>query len=480
MKRKNSVIIFVLLLLVLVAGYIVVTAVTTKRQGFSEQDGGIAVSALRQSSIAEMRYRVGEEEFDFYTDTAGKWYYRPDTGFPVNAQIMTGMTALLSKVNASREISGGEVDLEEFGLVSPTLHITITDKSDKETVYKVGAYNSFTNEYYFMLGESDRVYTIGPELAQGFSRKLVELALVDAAPEIDKDAYKMFTIYSGEKKTRFQFLRDGQDHFYTDMYNWFIIEPYDFAAAGTAKMNYLVSKATSNFEMAACADYKPSDEALEAYGLVLPRAKAIIDYTVTKTVGTSMTGAAATVVEDMSYSLLIGAQRDEEFTYVMIEGSDTVGLVLTEDVSVFIDLDAHDYLPVEIMLMDILTVERMDVVLDGKTHTVKMNAKSGQEPQNGEIAYTIDGREADAYCVEEFFKTIRMLTSESLATKEITDKPSVSVTFYRNTDNFKLMTIDFFPYDLNFYLVEFNGRREQLVNKRNVEKMTELFFMALG
>jgi len=483
MKRKQSIIIFISLLLILVIGYIVITVVTTHRQGFLDQEGGLVVSTLRQSSIAAMEYRIDGENFDFYIDTAGKWHFRPDAEFPVNPAMMSNMTALLSKVTATREISGSEVNLEEFGLINPTLRIVITDKGDQKTVYNVGVLNDFTNEYYFMLGESDKVYTIGPELADEFSRKLVELALTDTPPVIDKDSYKSLAVKSGDKTAEFKYLRDPADFFYTDMYNWFIVNPYDFAAAGTAKMNSLLSTATSGLEMVACADYKPSLEALESYGLVSPRSDVRIDYTVTKTLGTSASGAVGgTVVEDVYYRLLIGAERDEEYTYVLIEGSDTVGLVLSQSIAPLIGFDAHNYLPVEVMLMDFNTVDSMDIVLDGKTYAVKKEkAKVGdvEGQENFKTTYTINGAEGDAYYIEEFLKTIRLLTSESLASKEVNERPVLIVTFNRNTNNFKKMTIEFTPYDLNFYLVEFNGRREQLVNKRDVEKIIDLFGSAM-
>ena len=116
-----------------------------------------------------------------------------------------------------------------------------------------------------------------------------------------------------------------------------------------------------------------------------------------------------------------------------------------------------------------------DVTIEGETHRLTV------ENDGEEATYRVDGTEVPHIPVANFIiEMTAMIAADTIEdSSAYQDEPYLTIDFVRNTEKFSNMTLKFIPYDINYYLVEFNGMRNVLVTKRDVEELAATFKVML-
>ncbi len=115
----------------------------------------------------------------------------------------------------------------------------------------------------------------------------------------------------------------------------------------------------------------------------------------------------------------------------------------------------------------------MDVQIDGAAHTIAIDRTNPDKD-----AYTLDGREIVDSDARKFYYNITSMQQEAdadVVAPSAVSGERVTITLHRNTEKFGEMTLTFTPYNMDFYRAEFNGRSDQLVNKRAVQELISAF-----
>ena len=181
------------------------------------------------------------------------------------------------------------------------------------------------------------------------------------------------------------------------------------------------------------------------------------------------------VTKNGTVKLIIGVEATEGVTYyAKFDGSDVVYLIDYSYIDTLDTLDIDSLRPMDVCLIDMDTVDSIDVTVDGKTHKIVI-ARSKDKSGNDKVDYTLDDKTITASDYDDFFSAVQSMLAESTTDKAVEGEPTVKIIYHRNTETFKDMTLSFTPFDSSFYLVTLNGESRLLANKLDVEKAINAF-----
>lgn len=186
------------LLIVLLVAYAALTTANRRaeEEASKEQTEEVLMIAEYDSATATaLSYTVNGETLSFEKEN-GAWLYAGDRNFPLNQTIVESMATALSSIDATRSIDEGET--ADFGLDEPSYLFTIQYEGGAMREYKIGDYNSFNGEYYFMTGS--RIYMISGGLLSYFKYELTDMVVKDSYPtDIETDYITSIVVNAGEE-----------------------------------------------------------------------------------------------------------------------------------------------------------------------------------------------------------------------------------------------------------------------------------------
>lgn len=160
---------------------------------------------------------------------------------------------------------------------------------------------------------------------------------------------------------------------------------------------------------------------------------------------------------------LIPESRNE--VYAMLDGRD---YVFTQDLAMFaalVNIKPLDMLSGYIQLVDITTVNNIEIEGDGKKHVMKI------EGSEDDMSFFID----DIFAAESAFKNTYQhvigITASNFAERQPTG--AADYTFKFNYRDGRTMTVEFVSYDDRNYAAKKDGNAEFIVLKKNVSSIME-------
>ena len=195
-KRKKKWVTPVILCAVLAVLLIAYASLSAANRKAEEEAAAAAAAEDEVEIIAEydsttaaaLSYTVDGETLSFEKDS-GTWYYTGDRNFPLNQTVVESMAGAISSIGVTRSIDEGEA--ADYGLDNPAYTITIKYSDNVEREYKIGDYNSFNGEYYFMTGS--RIYMIASDYT------LDDLLVTDSYPtDIETDYITSIAVNAAE------------------------------------------------------------------------------------------------------------------------------------------------------------------------------------------------------------------------------------------------------------------------------------------
>ena len=474
-KGRNLLILLVLLILLSAAYFLLVQYNKSQEQGEVEEDTSVIVSSTESDSITNITVSGENGQYSLSKD-GDTWVYDDDKELPINQSRVTEMLNMLTEVKAVRTVDEATGDLETYGLKVPRITVLMTTDGGQKTTYNIGSSNKTTGDYYFNTDLSDKIYTVSFDFYYAFSHDLAGMMQIDSIPQIESSSVNGFTIEKDGQTCEFVYMPGSVTSDYSGSYRWFMRSPFEkLTAIDTNKATALLSDVTS-LSYSKCADYSPDAAALESYGLSSPKAVLTIDYV--ETTQQKVEGSEETIpnYEPKVFKLFIGNEKDND-TYVMAEGSKMVSTMSTSLLSDILKVNADDYLPMDVCLVQKNNIDSMHIEVPAGTYDVAVNKtestdSDGNKTEN--IEYTVNGKSADVSAFDALYSSITKIKGEKKATEISADeKPYITIDFNLNKDGFEEMTLKFIPYDSNFYRSEFNGRTDILVNRRDIESLLD-------
>lgn len=294
-KNRAAVLIAVLSALALLIAVYALLAPKLGSLGNSETAAETEMLASYDSAnIKTLSYTHGGETVSLIYDDI--WYIDGDRGFPLNQNLASAMGKAISSIPIERKFTPDEISRSDTGLDKPDYTISVSYKDGTEKTYKIGAYNSFNNNYYFAVEGDDSIYMIPAGLNSSFNYTFLKLASFDTLPTLAETDIKSYDI-----------VKDGQTVNITD--------------------SDLLKKLTALY-FVDCAAYKPDQALLDSFGLGENAPSIVVHYSQKKAVANEETSisstAGVTVDYDMTFTVGSLCEGDDTLRYVRYNDSPLV------------------------------------------------------------------------------------------------------------------------------------------------------------
>lgn len=389
----------------------------------------------------------------------GGWVYAEDGAFPLNQNFVDTMLEKTARLTARRFVAEGSGRFHEFGLDQPSNEITVTGTAGIETIY-LGSTNSATGDCYMAVEGSEKIYTVDATFPNLFSISLNAMAARETLPGISLNNMIAAAVLEDGRKIAFCKSAQGDG-------GWSVSE--DDGEARPAD-DGLVSGCLGKLvklryeEMAV---YRPTETQMEEYGVTGEGTKAGSLIRIAYKDGSGQDGKDDAAKE---FVLHIGKDgADGLDTYVYPEGGQGIYTVKKNSLEPFMHLSSEDF-----SSLSIAPVKAE--ALTGLVLTwAEGRAEFAVSPQEGKKAvYTLNGHELTEAGFNAFYYPLYGLTAEKRVSdmaSQLTGSPVLTIEYQCVPGTVDSMTVEFIPYDQNYYGARADGRAFLLVNKQRVNSL---------
>ncbi len=472
MKKIRNILIMLILLVALLIVYLVVSPMW-------REDGPETTEPMPSHTVAVIDHtglvgleleHEGETLVFALNDAATEWNWSEDGEVPLDNMVFATLVTALNEASSNYKLESiTEAQLAEYGLAEPALRVRFTFSDGTSKEYNIGNLNSFNSLYY--LSESsapDTVYMVNSSVVSTLELDIYDFVLIETPPAITEG--KIIDVcYTGANDYRaFKYYPSGKDADYTDRYNWYYEQglsnmstippeyPLDGGLADT------LSDLVTGLSFDECVGLDLSDE---KYGFSEGK-KLVIRYNVDQ----GETG----VLTEKEYVIYLGSQTEDGEIYAHTAESKLVYTLSAADEWVsLISSESAKLSPDEIWLPN---YERIDsMIFSAGENTLAVNVKN----TDGKISYSSDALD-DADTISALISELEGLKATSniayleddAAEVEKTLMLSVKIAFNAGSNAELEMTVT--RYSLNYCLVSFNGRADQLITLEDAESLTSM------
>ena len=243
------------------------------------------------------------------------------------------MANYLAPLNATALVTQSGADLVAYGLDEPSNRIEVATDAGETCTVLVGAQNTHTGEYYIKLEGEEPVYTVSESFAAAFTRTERGLQQTENWPVESTDSVTRATLEQGSNTLTVDVSEDADGNKTYTASDTARTETPDTAAAQA----FISSAATLYFSSS--ADFKPTDEALAAYGLAEPSATLTVEWT--------RTDDASGAQESVTSVLYLGAVDANGDYYARLADSNAVSTLNATALSGVLGMTLDGMLPAE-------------------------------------------------------------------------------------------------------------------------------------
>lgn len=512
MKKKNTALIAGIIILALLLVFYLVLHNSSKKDSQDTEKTSETAFETTVEDISEAVFKSGENEYKF-TKSDDTWKYNGDENFPLDQSAFETIISKFEKIAADRVLEKPD-NISEYGLDNPTVTVSLKDKDGKEQTLQFGDTNSVTSSSYMTVNkDNEKVYMVSSTIVTSLQFDINDLAEKETFPSIT-DITGVTMERSGQT---FSVSKDS-----SSSTGW-IVTGWDGTKkdAGSSQVSEFTNPVTS---LSWSSFISQNTEDLSQYGLDNPTI-ITINYQVTETKSADETKADSAdtaddtnttdnkskdaeaesdttedteekVTVDKQEVLLIGSKTEDDSYYAKLQSqsgvytisSSTVDNLLNAEVNQFLSTYVSDYIFAD---LDKVTIEKDGNTYEftKKTEEKQAESDSGKEEKEDTDAekeettkvttYYMNGKEIELSDFSEFYSLISgMECQERLDTVPDTkNPPDMTVHFYK--ENGVDVTVEYYTYDSNFYLVKDSKENASLVNKMKVKELTEAFYAFL-
>lgn len=488
MKKYKGLIIGIVVLILLLAVYIVIKNLNLDEEE-QEEETTETVFEIDGADISKLQIVSGENTFQF-SHQDDTWTYSQDSSFPLSESVILDKVSYVTSVSSSRTIENPE-NLEDYGLETPEVTVTITDTDGEETTLALGTTNEAVSGCYMSLNEdTSKIYLVDTSMKTNLEFELSDLAEKEEIPSITGSTITSVAIQKTEETARLY-----QDS--SSETGWTFA---DTDGSTVPADSSLVSTYTSNFSTLAWTNYVTYDlNDLESYGLDNPTV-ITVDYQVeeeTDDTGSDDTESDtaedsseteesdtedSTVTVDKQMVMLLGSKtEDGTYYYGKLQDDSCIYTIAATTIEGITEVEKSDFLSTKVADYSFADLDSVTFTRNGQTYTASKETTE-VEDEDGETTeetkYMINEKEIETTDFNSFYNLITSMTWQS---QDENAQPSggadLSINFYKEggTD----VTVEYYSYDTNFYLVVDSKGNHMLVNKMDVRELLEAFDTAM-
>lgn len=496
MKKYKGLIIGIVVLILLLAVYIVIKNLNLDEEE-QEEETTETVFEIDGADISKLQIVSGENTFQF-SHQDDTWSYSQDSSFPLSESVILDKVSYVTSVSSSRTIENPE-NLEDYGLETPEVTVTITDTDGEETTLALGATNEAVSGCYMSLNEdTSKIYLVDTSMKTNLEFELSDLAEKEEIPSITGGTIISVAIQKTEGTARLY-----QDS--SSETGWTFA---DTDGSTVPADSSLVSTYTSNFSTLAWTNYVTYDLSdLGSYGLDNPTV-ITVDYQVeeeAEDTGSDDTESDAaedsseneesdadeasesdteesTVTVDKQMVMLLGNKtEDGTYYYGKLQDDSCIYTIAATTIEGITEVEKTDFLSTKVADYSFADLDSVTFTRNGQNYiaskeTTEVEDEDGETTE--ETKYMINEKEIETTDFNSFYNLITSMTWQSQdENAQPSGEADLSINFYKEggTD----VTVEYYSYDTNFYLVVDSKGNHMLVNKMDVRELLEAFDTAM-
>ncbi|HVX65608.1 MAG TPA: DUF4340 domain-containing protein [Bryobacteraceae bacterium] len=180
------------------------------------------ILTLPEDRIAKVEIRKTGADATVIEKKGGKWELTAPKALAADQDAAGSIASAVAALNADRIIEEKAQDLAQYGLVSPSIEVTVTEKDGKNRELLIGDETPTGSNYYAKLQDDPRVFTIASFTKTTFDKTAADL----------RD--KRLLTFNSDKLTRVELLAKGQDVEFgkNNQNDWQILKPQPLRADG--------------------------------------------------------------------------------------------------------------------------------------------------------------------------------------------------------------------------------------------------------
>lgn len=514
-KKKKSLTLLILLGVLVVAcvGYFALLQYNEAQEAAEAEDDDTEEESETllafEGTVNSLSYVYGTETISVVYDADEDTWEREDNAdFALTQSTIETMVDTLTDAVIERDLGEDIEDLSEYGLEDPSWTVTIGDDAGASYTVLIGNVNNTAGGVYAMIDGESRVVMTDSDLAEAFGYTWLDLAEVDDSPNISSSKITSISIEQNGETVTLEAFTDGlYTSDYTESATLFLANEDGTYEMVDSSLESSILSYASGFEYTSMAAYEPDEETLAAMGFDDPTAVITVNYTedVTITIESDdedEEDETETVTYDRTYVLTVGSYDETTETYqVMYEGGSSVFTMDADTIDTLLAIDAYSIANTSPNDIEESTIDSIVISAGGSSVTISMEyteveVESDEDDTDTEdtdeedtdsddeeetttetvTTYYLDGEEIDEDEFADLWDVIEIEAERTLTADEsVTGSAEVTVTYYRNSEDFPVVTISYIPYSSDYYQVSVNGGTCKIaVNVRDVQALAAL------
>ncbi len=438
MTQKKQLSLLLALLIVLLSGYGIFTILEKNSMPPAEEEasGSSAIQTWDLTNLDETEVRTIEfsnENGRFTLERSDDdWTVKDNSQIKLDPRMISQAVLPLMHMYSIEKIEGGDISFSEYGITGDSRHLKITTTEGREILMKIGSPNPAGSGFYVNIEGEPEIHILPNSISW---KLLIDLdSLRDRSlPSIDPSNLSYLKIDGSETIEIVPFYEF--DPFLSTMSSMLMIQPYDPPVA---------------------VDNEAYGKAMESFFQGLTIRSFVDEGTSLETTGLD-SSAKRLYMKDHGGSeltLLIGKENAEEEVYCAIPGREGI-FTLAKETLALADLKPFDLADRFVRLVPLDRVQGFRIEGKGQVwegHFVR------QDEDNAD--YYFQGQPIEEGPFKKIYQQILYLLTEGEIQGSFTaGEPEFSVTYIgREDSNPGSTTIEFYPYNRDYYAFSVDGR----------------------
>lgn len=454
MKKSWRLLSMVGVLVVLGGAYVLASKTPKKQEAATPETKTIDLLKLDKTKIKGIIIKSKDNELSAQKN--GDSWVVPAAKFPVKADSLNTLVTTLSDLTAIRLVDDNPSDLKQYGLDNPALTVTVKLDGSDDKVVEVGDAVPNGTDNYVKLKNVNKVYTVASATTSSFSIKLDDLR-DKSIGMVDTSTINYLKVTAGGKTIE---LKPDESQ-YTTQPGLNIFQYYSYAVGAKQESLQTLTQALGNITADQFIEADAKD--LKKYGLDKP--------------------SLDILVKDMnnkSIEILVGKDKDTDKAYFKTATSNTVYAVNKSSITPFTNIKAFDLYDKDVFLVNIDNVDQIYIKSPSSNYDIQLSRQTKKAEKQGDndtvvTSYKVNGSNVEEEKFRSAYQKLIGLQVDSENDKNVSGTSEVSVIYHLNKGAEKLVTINFIPYNDEFYSVFLNGKSEFLISKSKVNDMVAAF-----
>ena len=503
-KQKRNLLLLVLVLVLLVACYFLVTFANKKAEEKKEEETASEqldpLVGMEEDDVRSITVTSDENgELEFTRAAADSdWVLTGYEDMPIRSTMLTNLLSNTATLNPTNEVTQDLKDLASYGLEVPQFTVTVSTDSDSATFY-VGNKNDYTGGYYVYQEGNDHVYLVSGVLYSALNHTAFDYCDETVTAFNSENAVEVkVTSPTGNFDLR-KYNDVRPDITWCTALVWYRTDENGAEQVSDSEQcaNYL--EALSKLSAGDCVGYTDADTELESLGLTDLQATRL-DLTVTND-----------DKEEVTTTYWISPKTEDGTYYFRSSDGKGVYKINAEDVDTVLAYTAKSFWNTGFSLVNIDTVNSLDVTIDGVTTTMSITREeveteaetetdtetdtdtegesesetetAAAEPQTETVCtYCINGEEVEEDTFKNVYRNIVGTYGERTfadGEEPVAVDPHMTIVFHTTLESFPEVTIQYTYYNSDYYEATVNGETRFLVNRNAISNMEEALNTAM-